>query len=179
VRNSARSAAARLLERNVEAFERAGYRLAEGVRTSGARMEKADGVPVHVGMVGHGRVFGGNYALEVSTAEPVLPETRGAAARGRGLVRLQRIAFRGRRGDDAGAALAARLNADERLQRALVEVHFEAIRVEPDGRAAIRHMGGSVVWVLFPPLVRPVPLVDEQARATLAALDAFAQAGTG
>jgi hypothetical protein len=59
-----------------------------------------------------------------------------------------------------------------------VRVHFEAIRIEPDGRAVIRHMGGSVVWMLFPPLVRPVPLVDEQARATLEALDAFARVGT-
>jgi len=38
-------------------------------------------------------------------------------------------------------------------------------------------MGGSVVWILFPPLVRTIPLVDEQARATLRALDAFARAG--
>jgi hypothetical protein len=38
-------------------------------------------------------------------------------------------------------------------------------------------MGGSVVWVLFPPFVRAVPLVPEQAEATVAALDAFAEAG--
>jgi hypothetical protein len=38
-------------------------------------------------------------------------------------------------------------------------------------------MGGSVVWVLFPPLVKRVPLVDEQVEATLAALEGFAVAG--
>ena len=140
-------------------------------------MEAPDRVSIHVRMTGRGKVFGGNYALEVGTAEPVLPETAGAGARGRGLVRLTSIAFRGKRGDEAGAALAARLNGNEALQRALVRVHFEAIRIDPDGRAVIRHMGGSVVWALFPPLVRPVPLVDEQARATLDALDAFARVG--
>jgi len=35
-------------------------------------------------------------------------------------------------------------------------------------------MGGSVVWMLFPPLVRPIPFVDEQAKETLGALEAFA-----
>jgi hypothetical protein len=56
-------------------------------------------------------------------------------------------------------------------------VHFERIRVEPDGRPVIRHFGGSVVWVLFPPLVKRVPFVPEQVEATLAALGAFAAAG--
>ena len=49
--------------------------------------------------------------------------------------------------------------------------------MEPDGRPVIRHLGGSVVWVLFPPLVKRVPLVPEQIEATLAALEAFAVAG--
>jgi hypothetical protein len=40
----------------------------------------------------------------------------------------------------------------------------------------IRHLGGSVVWVLFPPLVKRVPLVDEQVEATLAALNGFTAA---
>lgn len=178
MRGSARSAASRLLSRNLEALERAGARVEEGAPGSAVRMRTPTGVPIHVRMVGHGRVFGGNYALEVETAEPVLGATGGLGARGRGLVRLERVAFRARRGDDDAAALAARLDADGTLQRALAQVHFESIRVEPTGRAVIRHMGGSVVWVLFPPLVRPVPLVDEQARATLEALDAFARAGT-
>jgi hypothetical protein len=33
--------------------------------------------------------------------------------------------------------------------------------------------------MLFPPLVRPVPLVPEQAKATVEALEAFAAAGSG
>jgi hypothetical protein len=56
-------------------------------------------------------------------------------------------------------------------------VHFDRVRVEPDGSPVIRHMGSSVVWMLFPPLVRPIPLVEEQARETLGALEAFAAAG--
>jgi hypothetical protein len=37
-------------------------------------------------------------------------------------------------------------------------------------------MGGSLVWVLFPPLVKSVPLVDAQVGAVVRALDAFAGA---
>jgi hypothetical protein len=107
----------------------------------------------------------------------VLPFTRGLSARGRGVVRLRGIAFRGRRGDEAGQRLAERLEADEQLTGQLGQVHFERIRVEPDGRATIRHMGGSVVWVLFPPIVKAIPLVPEQAVATLRALEALAQLG--
>jgi hypothetical protein len=39
-------------------------------------------------------------------------------------------------------------------------------------------MGGSIVWMLFPPLVRPVPLIAEQAKATAEALEAFAAAAS-
>jgi hypothetical protein len=56
-------------------------------------------------------------------------------------------------------------------------VHFEEIRVEPDGRAVIRHMGGSVVWLLFPPMARPIPISAEQIRATIEGLEAFVRAG--
>jgi hypothetical protein len=66
---------------------------------------------------------------------------------------------------------------DRRLVDLLSKVHFERIRVEPDGRATIRHMGGSVVWVLFPPLIKPIPFIPEQAAASLRALEAFAAAG--
>jgi hypothetical protein len=90
---------------------------------------------------------------------------------------MQGVAFRAHRGDEAGRRLAVRLEQDEHLVRRLSQVHFERIRVEPDGRPVIRHMGGSVVWVLFPPLVKRIPLVDEQLRATLSALEAFAAAG--
>jgi hypothetical protein len=128
-------------------------------------------------MVPLGRIFGGTHALEVSTAVPVLPATRGLSARGRGAVRLGGFRFRPRSGDAAGRALAERLERDARLDEALRGVHFERIRVEPDGRPVIRHMGGSVVWILFPPLMKSIPFVDTQARATVRALEAFARAG--
>ena len=92
---------------------------------------------------------------------------------------MQGVRFRAKRGDEAGGRLAEQLGADVRLGELLGRVHFERIRVEPDGRPVIRHMGGSVVWVLFPPLVKRVPLVPEQVDATLAALEAFAAAGRG
>lgn len=124
-----------------------------------------------------GRIFGGTYGLELSTADPVLPRTRGLSARGKGVVRMHGVAFRAHRGDEAGRRLAERLEADARLTGRLEQVHFERLRVEPDGRPVIRHMGGSVVWVLFPPLVRRIPLVDEQLRASVVALEAFAALG--
>jgi hypothetical protein len=104
-------------------------------------------------------VFGGNWGLELSTAEPVLPATsRGLTARGRRVVRMQGVKFRARGGDEAASRLAADLTADAELGKALGEVHFERLAVEPDGRPVIRHMGGSVVWVLIPPVVRSTPL---------------------
>jgi hypothetical protein len=123
-----------------------------------------------------GRIFGGNYALELSTDQPVLPRTLGLSARGKGVVKIQGVRFRARRGDPAGEQLAEQLSSDARLGEQLGRVHFEQIRVDPDGRPVIRHMGGSVVWILFPPLIRRVPIVPEQVEATLAALDAFAAA---
>jgi hypothetical protein len=86
-------------------------------------------------------------------------------------VRMRGVRFRG---DDE---LAAALSADERLGEALGRVHFERVAVEPEGRPVIRHMGGSLVWVLFPPIVRATPLPPEQARETVRALEAFARAG--
>ena len=79
---------------------------------------------------------------------------------------MQGMSFRPRKGDDAGERLAERLASDERLDRALQAVHFEEIRVEPDGRAVIRHMGGSLVWLLFPPMTRPIAISAEQIGAT-------------
>jgi hypothetical protein len=170
----ARAAAAKALARNAEAFEREGYRLAGRDGSLAARLEADDGRRLVLRMAQAGRVFGGSYALEVAPGDPALPPTRGLTARGRGVVRLSRVAFRPRRGDPAGRRLAERLEHDPALQRALAEVHFERVRVDPDGRPVVRHMGGSVVWALFPPVVRPVPLVPEQARATIRALEAFA-----
>ena len=177
MRRSARSAATRLLAENVATLERIGYDAVERPGALRVRLESSGRVPLTVEMIGRGRVFGGSYALSVATAEPVLPPTAGLSARGKGIVRLDRVAFRARRGDEAGAALARRLDADEGVQRALAALHFEAVSVEPDGRPVVRHLGGSIVWVLFPPLVRPVPLVPEQALATVEALEALARAG--
>jgi hypothetical protein len=177
VRGRARTAARAAFDRNIDVFERVGARVVDRAGGGEARLELVNHPAVSVRMRGRGRIFGGAYALEVATADPVLPSSRGLVARGRGVVRLRRVAFRARRGDEAGAALARRLDDDGALQEALAAVHFERVRVDPDGSPVIRHMGGSVVWVLFPPLVRPVPLVEEQARAIAAALAAFAAAG--
>jgi hypothetical protein len=174
---SPRKAARRTLEANVQAFARVGCRAAEWLGPLEARLEGDGRRTIRIRLAREGRIFGGSYALEATTAEPVLPATRGLSARGRGVVRLARVSFHARRGDGEGRRLAEHLEHDERLADALAKVHFHRIRVEPDGRPVILHMGGSVVWMIFPPLVRPVPLVDEQARALVDALEAFAQAG--
>jgi Protein of unknown function (DUF3156) len=167
--------ARRTLAASVETFEREGF----GVTATGdfeRRLERDGGPAVRLGMTSAGRIFGGHWALEIANADPVLPRTGGLRGRPRGSVRLRGVAFRPRGGDAEGVRLAHRLEQDEALQRSLALVHFERIRVEPDGRAVIRHMGGSVVWILFPPFVRCVPLVPEQARAAVEALEAFARA---
>jgi hypothetical protein len=173
VRGRARSAAARGLADVLATYERLGYRASER-RHLDARLDRLGRKPLRVSLAPAGRIFGGSFALEVATAEPVLPPTRGLSARGLGVVRLKSVAFRAGRDDEPGTELAGRLSRDAFLRERLAAVHFERIRVEPDGRPVIRHMGGSVVWVLFPPIVRAVPLVLEQARATADALEAFA-----
>ncbi len=177
MRAVARGAAVKSLGRTVEVFESLGYRQGEPGPFAVRLESPGEGPALVARLAAQGRIFGGSFALELSTADPVLPPTQGLSARGRGLVRLDRVAFRSRRGDPAGDGLAARLNDDGALQRALAAVHFERLRVEPDGRPVVRHMGGSVVWVLVPPLVRPIPLTAEQARATADALLAFERAG--
>ena len=176
MRGRARAMAARTLGENVAVFAALGYAHAsrDGLE---ARLEREGGLPLVLRMTEQGRVFGGNFGLEVGTAEPVLPSTRGLRARGRGVVRLTGIEFRPSDGDEAGAALARRLVADPHLGAALRRVHFDRIRIDPDGRPVVRQMGGSVVWIMFPPLIRPVPLVPEQAAATVRALEAFAEVG--
>ena len=106
----------------------------------------AGGVPIRLQLTRDGRIFGGNYGLELATREPVLREL--AVSRREG------------RGEDAGRALwpsaetarpavggAARRGRPPR--RAARPCPLQRIRVEPDGRPVIRHLGGSVVWVLF------------------------------
>jgi Protein of unknown function (DUF3156) len=159
----------------LEAFEHDGFDVER--KGSTARLTRNGAVPIRADVVRQGKIFGGTYALELSTDESVLPATRGLRGRPRGVVKLGGVDFRSRGHDEAGRLLGARLERDEQLQRAVSRVHFERIRVEPDGRPVIRHMGGSVVWMLFPPLVRPVPLVPEQRRAAVEALEAFARTG--
>jgi hypothetical protein len=173
VLNRARRRARETLRKNVEVFEGIGYRESGESTASRVRMESDSGPPIVLSFAGRGRVVGGSFALEIAAAEPRCPATRGLGARGRGVVRLARIRFKPKGDDPAGAALAERLNGSAPLQEALAAVHFERIRVEPDGRPVIRHMGGSVVWMLIPPLARGVPLVPEQARASVDALAAF------
>ncbi|MBD0289723.1 MAG: DUF3156 family protein [Thermoleophilia bacterium] len=175
----ARAAAARTLRATTEVWSRAGFR-PDGREGGLERVVARDGERFRLRMAPQGRIFGGSYALEVSPEVFSLPATGGLAARGRGLFRLRAVAFRPRRRDGESARLAAWLGSDARLQRALRGVHFEAVRVDPDGRPVIRHMGGSVVWLLFPPLVRPVPFAPEQVEPVVAALRAFERgAGRG
>lgn len=173
----ARRRAVLALDDAIESLGRAGYDQVEREDSLSARVRSASGPPLRLTVVREGRIFGGNYGLEISTDEPVLPSTRGLSARGKGVVKMKGVRFRAKRGDAAGERLAQRLGADAALVEALARVDFERIRIEGDGRPVIRHLGGSVVWVLFPPLVRRIPFVPEQARATVAALDAFAAAG--
>jgi Protein of unknown function (DUF3156) len=165
--------ATQTLNEDVAVFEALGYRLvAKGPYSR--HLEGVGRIPIVLTMVPHGRIVGGNFTLEVSTAEPPFPDMGGLSARGKGVVRLQRVEFKPRRGDRGGAELAARLNASQPVQDALAKVHFDAVRIDPDGRAVIACVGGSVVWMIFPPLSRGVPLVPEQAKATVDALGAFA-----
>jgi hypothetical protein len=163
-----------VLDAAVEQFRAAGYPEIRRAGPLAARVEREGGPDLTLALVPEGGIFGGSYGLEISTARSVLPRTAGLSARGRGTVRWQGARFRSRRGDAAGAALARRLEGDAHLAGALAAVHFERIRIEPDGRPVIRHLGGSLVWILFPPVIKSVPLVPEQAVAVAAALEAFA-----
>lgn len=166
-----------MLARDVERFAAAGYEETGRGRELGAGLT-GRGPALRLELVPTGgRVFGGAYALEVSSAEPMLPVSAGLRAKGRGVVRMHGVEFRARADDAAGTALAGALSADASLTSALGAVHFEQIRVEADGRAVIRHMGGSLVWLLFPPMTRPIAISDEQVRATADAIQAFAAAG--
>jgi hypothetical protein len=167
----------RVLDDAVELFRREGYEV-DWRSPLEARLSRPSGPALDLRLVPEGKVFGGTYGLEVSTVQSPCSRSAGLTVRGRGVVRLQGIAFRPRRGDEAGRRLAGQLHADGELCEHLAAVHFERMRIEPDGRPVIRHMGGSLVWILFPPLLKHIPLVPEQARATIAALERFTKAGT-
>jgi hypothetical protein len=179
VRRTAARRGATVLAHDIEAFERLGYRPLERAAGLEAVLRAPKGHPdLAVRLVPEGRLFGGNWALEASTAEPVLPVTPlGLSARGRGVVRRQGVSFGAKGSDPAAGRLAELLSADERLGEALGRVDFETLAVRPDGRPAIRHLGGSIVWVLIPPIVRETPLPAGQAKAMVRAFDAFAAAG--
>ena len=180
MRRAAARRAAAVLEEDLEAFARLGFRPVERIGRHAARLAApGPGPDLEIALRHRGGLFGGSWGLEVSPAEPVLPATgRGLAARGRGAVRMRGVSFRSRaRGDAAGAGVAAALSGDAGLGEALGRVHFEEISVLADGRPVIRHLGGSVVWVLVPPVVRPTPLPAGQAEELVRALDAFTAAG--
>lgn len=166
--------AERALDEDVAMFGRLGCELVDRPAPLHARMTADDRTPFDVRLIQDGRFFGGTYSLEVTTAEPVLPACGGLTARACGVVRTQGVRFRGR--DAAGRELAAALDRDGALQRELAGLHFERVFVRPDGTPGIRHLGGSLVWVLLPPVIRATPLVEEQAAALLRALRAFAAA---
>jgi hypothetical protein len=177
---SARTRAARLLDDIVRSFATVGYRETSRPGPLEAYLERPGRLPLTLRFAERGRIFGGQIALEVATGEPVLPLSAGGlVARPLGTLRFQGVSFRALGRDDADAtATAEKLSNDPRLADALARVHFERVRVDPDGRPVIRQMGGSIIWMLFPPLVRPVPLIGEQAKATAEALEAFAAAGS-
>jgi Protein of unknown function (DUF3156) len=171
--------AERVLADDVEAFERLGYRPLERTSPLAVPLEAPAGAAdLVVRLHREGRVFGGNLALEVTTAEPVLPAPgRELTARGQGVVKLRGVRFRARSGHPDASSLAEALSGDDALATALGEVHFERVAVDADGRPVIRHMGGSIVWVMFPPIVRATPLPPGQPEAIVAALEAFTRAG--
>jgi len=171
--------AERVLADDVEAFERLGYRPLERTSPLAVPLEAPAGAAdLVVRLHREGRVFGGNLALEVMTAEPVLPATgRELTARGQGVVKLRGVRFRARGGHPGASSLAEALSDDDALATALGEVHFERVAVDADGRPVIRHMGGSIVWMMFPPIVRATPLPPGQPEAIVAALEAFTRAG--
>ena len=174
MRRRARAVAARTLREVVTVFESCGFQELDRGELTATLERESRRLRLHLRP--RGGIFGGSYGLEITSGGAPLPVTRGVSGRGRGTVRLTGVDFRAKRGDGRGGELAARLTADEALQQAIVRVHFERVRVEPDGRPVVRHLGGSVVWILFPPLVRGVPLVAEQAEATARALAAFEDA---
>src|SRR5215216_512599 len=72
---SARRAAA-VLKSDVEAFERLGYRPHEGDSPYSVLLASPEGRrDLALRLRPEGRVFEGNWGLELSTAEPVLPPT--------------------------------------------------------------------------------------------------------
>jgi hypothetical protein len=168
--------AAAALDDAARAFEACGWRRLAGAAEDQIVLTDGD-LRIALRHAPQGRFLGGTWALEIATVGAVLPPSRGLRARGVGAVRMAGVRFRARRDDAAGQRLAERLSDDAGLSEALKAVDFESVRVEADGTPVIRHLGGSVVWVLLPPILRATPLVEDQARSAAAALRAFAARG--
>jgi hypothetical protein len=178
MRRRARRRAGAVLARDIEAFGALGYRKTARRGDLGGRLEAEGREPLRLALVPTGgRIFGGAFAMEVSTSRRVLPESDGVTAKGQGMVKMQGIAFRPKGKDPRARHVADLLAGDAELASRIAEVHFEQVRVDPDGRPVIRHMGGSLVWLLFPPMARPVVISPEQVTATVRALDRFAIVG--
>lgn len=178
MRRRARRRAGAVLARDIDAFGTLGYRKTARRGDLGARLEADGRETLRVVLVPTGgRIFGGAFAMEVSTARRVFPETAGINVKGQGTVKMRGVAFRPRRKDPDAVALSERLAADDNLATRIADVHFEQVRVDPDGRPVIRHMGGSLVWLLFPPMARPVAISPEQVAATVRALERFVVVG--
>src|SRR5919107_1274149 len=113
--------AAGVLGDDVKVFERVGYQPLEHGSSFTATLAAPDrGRKIVLRLHREGRVFGGNWALEITTAEPVLPASgRGLPGGGRGVARRRGVRFRPPRGDAAGGALADALSEDAGLGRAL------------------------------------------------------------
>src|SRR5207342_3586465 len=102
----ARRRAVLALDDAIESLERAGYDQVEREGDLSASLRSASRLPLRLTIAREGRIFGGNYGLEISTDEPVLPPTRGLKARGKGVVKMKGVRFRPKREDGAGARLA-------------------------------------------------------------------------
>lgn len=176
MRRRALALAPRVFDESLGCFAQVGYRVVARPSTLVAELEKAGWEPITLRMVSDGGRLGGSYALEAAATEPLFPVTRGLRVRARGLVRLRAAYFRPRRGDVPGQRLSIELRRDARILHHLQPLHWQRIRIEPDGTPVIRHMGGAVVWVVVPPMTRPVPLVPEQAQALGDMVEAFAGA---
>ena len=103
---------------DIEAFERLGYRPLERRSPYEVTLRAPGGAPdLLLRLHREGRFFGGNWALEVSTADPVLPPSHGLSARGRGMVRMRGVRFRG---DDRLARRSAPTKGSGRRSRACI-----------------------------------------------------------
>ena len=96
-----------------------------------------------------GKILGGNYALEISTDDPVLPRTRGLSARGKGLVRMRGVRFRAKRRDAAGRKLAERLGSDALLAERLSLVGLTVTSTPAGAATFTRYVASAPTFFTF------------------------------